>query len=360
MKEASIRPPRLAALLARLCVHEVDSDAILGDLHETYVYLYRRVSPATARRWYWGQVLRSVPVFVARSFYWCVVMLKNYLKIAVRTLIKNGKYSTINVVGLAVALACCIVAYLNYDFNYSFDAFHQNADQIYRVNSVKVVNGVEQEWGITPLPMGPAVADDLAGVEAAVRISRTGVVFRYEDKVFNETIVYADEAFFDLFTFPLKSGTPDALRDPSKIILSEQMAVKYFGEEDPIGKQVSLRFGEETVRTFFVGAVAEKIPFNSSIQFGILTRYDNVLAAIGGDLENWGRWGLVTFLKMLVLGILGGLAFLAGYLTWRHAGHQYLLAGVTVAVSLALAAVPLTLAVARTFRSFDVSRDIDG
>ena len=299
-------PPRLGAwLLERLRPHG-DSDVLLGDFEEEYHYLSARYGARYARRWYSRQVLLSLPGFATQLIYWSLTMLKNYLIIAGRQLIKNGRYTAINVVGLAVALACCIVAYLNHDFSYGFDTFHDNAERIYRVNSIRLVNDNVQEWGVTPMPLGPAMKAEFSFVEEVVRLSETNGVFQYEDKVFNEEIAFADAAFFDLFSFPLRQGTPDVLRDPSQIVLSPAMAVKYFGQEDPVGRQVTIRFDEE-VRTFTVGAVFEKIPLNSSIQFDILTAYDN-LRILDEDLDDWRRFGLVTFLSVTNPAGLDGLA----------------------------------------------------
>jgi len=296
MKRYDTPPPLAAWFLERLRPHG-DGDILAGDFEEEFHYLRTRHSARYARWWYRGQVVWSLPGFMTQRIIWSGIMLRNYLNIAGRNLLRNGHYTAINLVGLAIALACCIVAYLNHDFNYSFDAFHENGDRIYRVNSIRVVNGQEQRWGLTPMPLGPAMASELAAVEQAVRLSRNNGVFQYGDKVFNETVFFADEAFFDLFTFPMKQGSANALRDPTQVILSEALATRYFGEDDPLGRPITLRFNE-IVRTFTVGAVAQPIPKNSSIQFDVLTRYDNLRAVAGDDLDDWGRWGFVTFIQV--------------------------------------------------------------
>ncbi|MCH8959993.1 MAG: ABC transporter permease [Bacteroidetes bacterium] len=288
-------PPRLAAwLLERLRPHG-DSDIVLGDFEEEYHYLRARYGARYAHWWYRQQVLLSLPGFTTQLVTWSLIMLHNYLKIAVRNLLRHGRYTVINVVGLAVALACCIVAYLNYDFSYGFDTSHENAERIYRVNSTKIVNDRVQEWGITPMPLGPALKAEFPFVEEHARFSRTQGVFQYGDKVLNETVSFADPALFEMFTFPLKQGPPDVLQDPNKIVISQELAVKYFGQENPMDRQVTIRF-DDALRTFTIGAVVEEIPQNSSIQFDILTNYDNL--RVFGDLDDWKRWGLVTFIEV--------------------------------------------------------------
>src|SRR5512145_2689205 len=121
-----------------------------------------------------------------------VIMLKNDFKIADRNLIKSKLYSLINIFGLSVAIAFCIVAYLNHDYNISFDAFHKNAAKIFRVESVRLNQGREQTWGSVPRPLGPALAQDFPAIEKPVRLTANGVVFRYGEKVFNENVLHAD------------------------------------------------------------------------------------------------------------------------------------------------------------------------
>ncbi|MGH7493662.1 MAG: ABC transporter permease [bacterium] len=225
-------------------------------------------------------------------------MLKNYFKIAYRNLLKNKLYSVINVFGLSVAIAFCIVAYLNHDYNFSFDSFHQNAEKIFRVKSVRVSQGREQPWGSVPRPLGPALAQDFPAIEKAVRLTANGVVFRHGDKVFNENVLHADPGFFEMFTFPLKYGNPEVLRDKNKIVLSEALATKYFGDENPIGKQVTMRYRDGQPREFFVGAVAQKIPDNSSIQFDALAAFEVLLDAGIDKADDWSDWAHVLFVQI--------------------------------------------------------------
>jgi putative ABC transport system permease protein len=225
-------------------------------------------------------------------------MFKTFFKIAIRNLVKNKQYTVINIVGLSVALACCIVAYLNYEFSYGFDAFHQNAEKIFRVNSIKVVNGKEQKWGTTPAPLAPAIQKDIPGVARAVRVSRAAAVFRYGDKVFNETVYYVDNAFFEMFTFPFKLGSPQVLQDKNSLVLSAELAAKYFGDENPLGKQITLRSGDGNIHEFLVGGVVQKLPANSSIQFDALVSYDRLMEMGHVDVTSWGNWALVTFIQV--------------------------------------------------------------
>ena len=108
-------------------------EILLGDFEEGYREMVAFVGTARARRWYWGQALRSLPAFLYQSFFWGVVMLKNYLKIALRTMRKHKGYAFINVVGLAVGMACCLLILLYVQQESSYDTYHEKADRIHRL-----------------------------------------------------------------------------------------------------------------------------------------------------------------------------------------------------------------------------------
>ncbi len=225
-------------------------------------------------------------------------MLKNYFKIAWRNLLRKKMYAFINIFGLSVAIACCIVAYLNYDYSYGFDAFHKNADNIFRVESIRLINGQEQRWGIAPLPLGPALAQDFSAVVRAVRFANANAVLRYQDKVFNENLHYADPGFFEMFTFPLKHGSAEVLSDKTKLVLSEEYAHKYFGDENPLGKQITVRYPGGQKLDFIVGAVIRKTPKNSSLDFDVLASGE-ILVDVGIDEpHNWAHWNTATFVQV--------------------------------------------------------------
>jgi len=225
-------------------------------------------------------------------------MFKNYFKVAYRNLLHNKLYAIVNIFGMGVAIAFCIVAYLNHSYNYTFDTFHKNAKKIYRVKIVRLFNGQEQAWGISPRPLAPALAADFAAVERTVRLSRSTAAFRYGENVLTETILHTDPTFFEMFDFPLKYGSAEVLRDKSKLVLSEDLAHKYFGDENPIGKQVTLRYSDGVSREFFIGAVVQEFPDYSSIQFDALASLD-VLLDVGSDKpDDWADWAHITFVQV--------------------------------------------------------------
>jgi len=169
-------------------------------------------------------------------------MLKNYWKMALRNFLKHKGFSFINVFGLTVGIACCLLILLFVVDEISYDKYHEKADRIYRVGLYGFIGGNEFNGVVTCSPMAKTLADEFPDVEAATRARNFGFpVFRYEDKVFSEEKVFwVDPGFFDVFTVPFIQGDPKtALEKPVSIVLTRSIADKYFGEEDPLGKTIN-------------------------------------------------------------------------------------------------------------------------
>lgn len=223
-------------------------------------------------------------------------MLKNYFTIAVRTLLKNKMYSIINLVGLGVAVGCCVTAYVNYDFSRSYNDFHVNKDKIYRINSYKMVNGQRQDWAITPRPLMDAISSTTPGIERLARFSSTSAIMRYEDQVFRQRLAYADPDFLEIFSFELLRGDRYALQQPSAIVLTDEAASKYFGDTEALGKQVVLTFEGEAPQTFVVKAILKRPPLNSSFFFEAILPYAQTANLLHIEPDDWKRWNGANFI----------------------------------------------------------------
>lgn len=197
-------------------------------------------------------------------------MLHNYLKIALRSLWRSKAHSLINILGLGLGVACCILIVLFVRDEWTFDRFHSKADRIYRVYA-------REDWGEkqqffatqTPLPMGPALKENFPEVEKHVRINPVGSQIKVGDVQFNEQVIIGGQDFFEVFDFDIIIGDRNALRSQSSVVITERMAKKYFGEANPIDKIISMQLGEN-FEDFSVKAVTENVPTNSSIQYDIL------------------------------------------------------------------------------------------
>jgi putative ABC transport system permease protein len=204
-------------------------------------------------------------------------MLRNYLLITFRNLSKNKVFTLINIIGLGIALSVCIVAFFNHMFNYEFDRQNVNFDKIYRVNSLRDMQGREQEYGIVPATLGLEAEKEIPGIEKSARLARTGSPVKRGDDVFPSEISYVDPEFLDIFTFPILLGEQKAIEKQGNVLLSSKMANTLFGSEYPIGKSISVFNNKDREFTYTVGGVFADCPDNSSFRIDILTHFDNFL-----------------------------------------------------------------------------------
>ncbi len=199
-------------------------------------------------------------------------MLKNYIKIAFRNLFKNKVYSFINIFGLAVGIACGLMILMFVNDELLYDRFHPDADRIYRIALERSYPDRTSSYAAIPMPVGRTMVQDYPEVEAATQITKAfPMSVRYEDEIFNErNILYADSSFFDVFGIIPDTGNPEhLLREPQTILLTPKMVFKYFGDEEPIGKQLELDIG-----TFTVTGVVPPMPRNSHFNYDFIASLD--------------------------------------------------------------------------------------
>ncbi len=211
-------------------------------------------------------------------------MLRNYLKIAFRNLYRQKLYSLINILGLAVGIAFCILIILFVKDEWSYDKFHLQANRIYRV-ALKETDDEGREYlnVSTPIVFEPMFRQNLPEVEEVTRVFTYGNLLKRGDVVFTETIHLVDDNFFEVFDFPLLKGSRQhALSQLNNIVITEEAAEKYFGSEDPIGKALTLKF-DTIAKDFVVSAVAQNTPTNSSIRFDFLIPFMNGRQLIWSD-----------------------------------------------------------------------------
>jgi len=195
-------------------------------------------------------------------------MLKNYFKIAMRIVRRHKGYSFIKISGLAIGMAVCILILLFVRYELSFDTFHEKKDRIYRVLSELDLTEGSEIVPLTALPLAPAVKDDFDVIIKAARFSGGGrVLFRSGEKKFFERLYFVDADAMEIFTFPLKAGDArQALADPFSVLITEKIAKKYFGDENPLGKTITIRNAAD----YRVTGILEEIPGNSHLRFDAL------------------------------------------------------------------------------------------
>lgn len=214
------------------------------------------------------------------------MMVKNYLKIAWRNLVKHKAYTAINLVGLIVAFSSSILVFLAAYFDLSYDGFHVNAKNIYRtLNQVQTAEGVRYGSSMA-YPLAPALKSEFSEVKYAARLKYGSGAIRYNGKDYNKSIRTTDPDFLKMFSFPMVSGNADnALNNLSNIVISQHMSKAIFGAEDPMNKTLQLKLNN-TWTNFIVTGVVSDFPDNSSIQYDGLIRIENA----GDYVENKNEW----------------------------------------------------------------------
>jgi len=200
-------------------------------------------------------------------------MLKNFLTVALRNILKQKFYAFINVLGLSIGIIVSIFILIYIIDELSFDRFHAKSDRIYRVNLIASLGGQELVGTYTPPPMAAALKEEVPEITHAMRMWEwNNTVVKYEDKSFTEDKLYhADSSFFDIFSFKLLHGDPNtALDEPNSVLLSEDMANKYFGNAQALGEIITI--GNDN-QAFKVTGVLENPPSNSHLQYNLVTSF---------------------------------------------------------------------------------------
>ena len=198
-------------------------------------------------------------------------MLKNYIKIALRNLFRNKLYSLINLSGLVIGIAACLMIYLWVQDELSYDRFHQNAERIYRIERKVDFRDMHGQAPITSGPYGPALVGDYPEIENFVRLNRDELSIKDNRNIFRkQDFIFADKSIFDIFDFRLEKGdSQTALIQPLSIVFTRENALKYLGTEDVIGKSVSIDWNG-TLVDFQVTGILEDVPYNSHVHFDVL------------------------------------------------------------------------------------------
>jgi len=257
------------------------------------------------RKVYWGKLKRRRQLL--SELVWRLSMLKNYLTIALRNLLRHKGYSFINIAGLTLGMACCLLLFQYVAFETSFDQFNTKKDQLYRA-TFPYTRGEGQE-GISAtnaLAFGPTMAQEVPGIVRYARIhpSYGGAVISYpgasDSRTFTEDhVLLVDTTFFGMFDYPLVKGDRSrVLRQPQTMLVSESMARKYFGDEEPVGKTLEVTWWESG--TYAVAGVFEDVPSTSHLQFDFLFPLSGLLNSEGfqGEGAAWRDEFFITYLEV--------------------------------------------------------------
>jgi putative ABC transport system permease protein len=294
-----LQPPRIAEWLLRRLFADSGDFTHLGDFAEIFAARAAEKGRGRARLWYWTQVFRSLPGFAANRIYWSLSMLRNYAVITYRTIVKNAGYSLISLLGLAVGLAAFILILAYVRFETSYDRFFEKKDRIFRLLNADVRPGEKPgefaTW--TPDPAATLLKTEFPEVRHAARVMRQfndPAVLSYEDRSFAQSGLFADQDFLDIFSFSFLGGDrSSALTAPGSIVITEKVARKLYGDEDPVGKHLS--YGVRRGRgDLTVTGVIRDVPANSHLRFDYLLS----VATLEADKSNaymFKNWNVGNF-----------------------------------------------------------------
>ena len=288
-------PPKFAEWMLNKLACTFEETSLLGDFAEEYSKRAIEYSHSRAALWYWKQIGISIPTFLKNSIYWSLIMIWSYLKIALRTFKKHKSYSFINIVGLAIGITCSVLMLLWVQDELSFDRFHINAKEINRI-LLNPLEAATTHEAVSPPILAGIMKETIPEVINAVRLTPHGrMLFTYQDKTFYENQgLLADPFFFEMFDFPfVKGDAVTAFKELRSLVITENLAMKYFGSENPIGKTISLNNSTD----YTVTGVIQEVPSNSHLQFDYVRPFE-LFSTSGRDLNNWGDVSFYTYVQL--------------------------------------------------------------
>lgn len=265
-------PPKLLDLFLQYIVDESEQESLSGDFSEVYVARVEESGVFMAILWYVFQILKLIPVMIIQSILWSFIMLSNYFKIAMRNLFRQKAYSFINISGLALGIATCLIIFLYLRAELSYDTFHEHGDRIFRLERQNLgPNGEVTGSGNTLAPSFTLLLEkDFPEFENIARIYHRPLRVEYGENNFVESnVFFAEHDIFEVFTLPMVQGDPaNALVNPFSVVISQSTALKYFGSADPMGKNL-----EFFSNVFEVTGVIKDTPRYSHIHFDVVPSY---------------------------------------------------------------------------------------
>ena len=217
-------------------------------------------------------------------------MFKNFLMVTMRSLMKSKVFVIINIIGLGLALACCIVAFLNYEFAMSFDKQHENYDELYQVSIYRDQNGAKVPFGFAPMVIGDVIQEEIPSIQKVSKFQRSSITIKRENNIFNRTMAFVDVDFMDMFSFNLLHGNANSYKELSTVLISDRTAISLFGRVDAVGETIELVRNSESNIFLTVGGVFEQPGLQSTMQFQLVSNFENYYRLYNVERTNWGRF----------------------------------------------------------------------
>lgn len=318
-KDMYSKPPRFSEILLSKLFPDHGSLTTIGDLEEVYQDRLKESGSFRAKLWYRTQALLSLCVFVKNSFKWGIIMFLRSLNFTFRLIKRDKFHYGLNILGLSFGVACCIVIFLFLQHELTYDRHHENSDRIYRIYSTYVTSGEPIKFSGSSPALGPRLREEFPEIEDYVRIiPRDQILFTQKDRdvtSYEDDICLADPSIFKVFSYDFIQGNPETcLNNPLSIVLTEPLARKYFGDEDPLGKTLQANAD----RFFEVTGVIKTPPQNSHLKInGIIP-----IKSVDPDdrLLTWPMFELFGFTFVL---LPENYNFVSFHEKWPHFYEKY-------------------------------------
>lgn len=307
MRRRPLKPPKWAERFFKWYCRNELTESILGDLQERFYYDFEKSGKFQAQLNYCLNTIRFINRHTLKKNKQDAfqkeglnIMLRHHLLTSYRNLSKHKIYAAINMSGLAVGLASCLLIanFLNNEL--SFDRFHQESHTIYRINTIFTDNsGSITKMSNTPPALVPGLKETFPEIKKStqLRYAKRSLLERGERRFYENHGFYADSLFLEIFSFPLIAGNKNtALDQPNSIVLTREMAAKYFGKENPMGETLTMNNNI----TLKVSGILEAIPGNSHLQFDFLVSFPTYKVPEGyfSDLSSWSWLGFLSYLQL--------------------------------------------------------------
>lgn len=282
-------------------IQERMSETVAGDLEEVYQGIKDSAGSIAANRWYWSQVMQAIPSFILFMVNHHISMLHMHLKTALRHFKRTFWYTSINVIGLSIALCVSILAFLFAKAELEYDAYHPHSDQLYRVG-MSVFFDEMRVFEATPFPLATELEETVPDVEVAFRFTaQTGKNIRSGNETVESSIHLVDNRFLSEFDFPMALGSNEGVfNNPTNSIISSDLRLRLFGQDNPIGRTLSIELARDKWVDVVVRGVLQPVERATNLKFDILVSENLADEAFGEAIyTDWmPKSPTVTFIRL--------------------------------------------------------------
>ncbi len=288
------KAPLIPYAFLRLLLRGEDFHEFSDDIDEIYQHMIDSGPKFKAKAWYWFRVIECIPSLIMDKIYWRFTMIKNYLKIALRNFRRHKGYSFINIAGFAIGMACCLLILLYVRHELSYDRYHEDVERVCRIVIDIRTQTANRFFALVSPTVAPALKADYPQVEYAARAipARSRLVRRKDTFFYEDRFMYADQELFDVLTFQFVQGNPqEALIRPNTLVVSQKIALKYFGNANPLGDTLEINQEE-----FEITGVVQDSPENTHLKYDLIASLETLKD--WNEMSNWYSTMFYTYLKL--------------------------------------------------------------